>query len=128
VSEPVWVRLDVVLAIHDEQVAEHGGAVGVRDESLLSPALARPRNLYAYGRPSMAELAAAYAFGMAGNHPFADGNKRTALVVAELFLALNGVDLRASDAECVAVFLALAAGEISEEELAASIESYSRVR
>ena len=118
-SEPwIWVTLDVALAAHLEQLSEHGGGEGVRDERLLDSAMARPQNLLAYGTPDAAALAAAYAFGIARNHPFVDGNKRTAAVVSETFLALNGYVLGATDAELVVAFLALAAGELSEEELA----------
>lgn len=122
--EPVWVARDIVLAVHDEQLAEHGGQPGVRDPGLLDSALARPRNQYAYGESSIPGLAASYAFGLSRNHPFLDGNKRTSLVVAELFLALNGLELAASDAECVTTFLALAAGDLTEEELAGWIGSH----
>jgi death-on-curing protein len=124
-AEPVWVDLPVVLAIHDEQLAEHGGQPGVRDSRLLESALARPRNQYHYGEASLARLAASYAFGISRNHPFLDGNKRTSLVVAELFLALNGRELHASDAACVSTFLALAAGELAEDDLADWIEANS---
>jgi death-on-curing protein len=127
-SEPVWLRLEAILAAHDDQLAEHGGGTGIRDQGLLESALARPLNLHAYGEPSLPKLAAAYAFGIAKNHPFIDGNKRTALVAAELFLGLNGHDLLASDAQCVEEFLALAAGEVSEQELAAWISANSRER
>jgi death on curing protein len=108
----------VAVAAHAEQLAEHGGGEGVRDERLLESAMARPQNLAAYGDPDIADLAAAYAFGIARNHPFVDGNKRTAAVVSETFLVLNGQSLTASDAELVVAFLALAAGELSEEEMA----------
>src|SRR5688572_17856275 len=114
----VWVATEVALAAHAEQLAEHGGAEGVRDAGALESAMARPRNLFEYGDPDAAALAAAYAFGIARNHPFADGNKRTAAVVSETVRALNGYSLTASDAELVVAFLALAAGELSEEELA----------
>jgi death on curing protein len=117
-SHWIWVQEDVALAIHDEQLREHGGLAGVRDVGLLQSALARPENLAAYGTPDVAELAASFAFGIARNHPFNDGNKRTAYVVTELFLGLNGYDLIASDADAVLTFLALAAGELSEAELA----------
>jgi death-on-curing protein len=127
-SEPVWLRLEAILAAHDNQLAEHGGGVGVRDQGLLESALARPLNLYAYGEPPFSRLAASYAFGIARNYPFVDGNKRTALVAAETFLGLNGFDLTASDIEAVQVFLALAAGEITEEQLAAWIDHNSRKR
>lgn len=115
--EPVWLSLVVVLAIHDEQLAEHGGPSGVRDRGLLESALARPRNQFACGETSLPRLAASYACGISRNHPFLDGNKRTSLVVAELFLMLNGLELRAPDAECVSTFLALAAGALTEDEL-----------
>ena len=124
-AEPVWVDLDVVLAIHDEQLAEHGGQPGVRDPGLLESALGRPRNQFAYGEPSITRLAASYAFGISRNHPFLDGNKRTSLVVAELFLELNGYELIASDAQCVATFLQLAAGELTEDQLAEWITANS---
>lgn len=113
----IWVAIEVAQAAHLEQLAEHGGAAGVRDARLLESAMARPQNLVAYGEPDAAELAAAYAFGIARNHPFVDGNKRTAAVVSETFLVLNGYQLAASDAELVVAFLALAAGELSEEEM-----------
>ncbi|MFO1240693.1 MAG: type II toxin-antitoxin system death-on-curing family toxin [Sphingomonadaceae bacterium] len=114
----VWVALAVAEAAHLEQLAEHGGGQGVRDARLLDSAMARAQNLTAYGEPDAAALAAAYAFGIARNHPFVDGNKRTAAVVAETFLVLNGYALNATDAELVVAVLALAAGELSEEELA----------
>lgn len=112
-----WVT-HAALAAHSEQLEEHGGGDGVRDMGLFESAMARPRNLAAYGHPDAAALAASYAFGLARNHPFIDGNKRTALVVSELFLIKNALSLTAGDAETLAVFLDLAAGEISEEELA----------
>ena len=124
-AEPVWVELDVVLAIHDEQLAEHGGQPGVRDPGLLESALGRPRNQFAYGEPSITRLAASYAFGISRNHPFLDGNKRTSLVVAELFLELNGYELIASDVQCVTTFLQLAAGELTEDQLAEWITANS---
>ncbi|HEX8365871.1 MAG TPA: type II toxin-antitoxin system death-on-curing family toxin [Allosphingosinicella sp.] len=115
----VWVAESVALAAHDEQIAEHGGGAGVRDFGLFQSAMARPENLAAYEEPDAAALAAAYAYGIARNHPFIDGNKRTAVVVSETFLALNGLHLQAGNAEIVTEFLALAAGEISEDALAA---------
>lgn len=118
-SQWLWVSEETALAVHLEQLAEHGGGAGVRDQGLFESAMARPRNLAVYGAPDGAALAASYAFGIARNHPFVDGNKRTALVVSELFLMKNGMSLVASDAEVLAVFLDLAAGEIGEEELAA---------
>ena len=122
--DPVWIDLEVVLAIHDEQVAGHGGQAGVRDRGLLESAMARPQNPFAYGEHSLPRLAASYAFGISRNHPFLDGNERTSLVVAELFLDLNGLELTATDAECVTTFLQLAAGEITEAELAEWIASH----
>ena len=114
-----WVAEDVVLAIHDEQLAEHGGMKGLRDKSLLLSALARPQNLAAYGTPDVAELAASYVMGIARNHAFIDGNKRTALVVAAgVFLPLNGYKLTASDGETVRVMLTVAEGSMAEQELA----------
>jgi death-on-curing protein len=114
----IWVADSVVTAIHEAQLAEHGGIAGIRDEGLLSSALARPRNLEAYGdKPNVAELAASYAFGIARNHAFLDGNKRTAFVVMELFLNLNGRELNADDADCITTMLALAAGDLSEKSL-----------
>jgi death on curing protein len=114
----IWVALEVAEAAHLEQLAEHGGGEGIRDARLLDSAMARAQNLAVYGEPDAAALAAASAFGIARNHPFVDGNKRTAAVVSETFLALNGFALEATDAELVVAFLALAAGELSEEELA----------
>ena len=113
----IWVTVEVAAAAHAEQLAEHGGE-GVRDASLFDSATARPQNLAAYGTPDAAALAAAYAFGIARNHPFVDGNKRIAAVVSETFLLLNGHALGASDAELAVAFLALAAGELTEDEMA----------
>jgi death-on-curing protein len=122
----VWIRTDVALAIHRRQLAEHGGADGVRDRGLLTSALARPRNILAYSdpRPDLATLASAYAFGIARNHPFVDGNKRTAYVVCRTFLLLNGHDLAASREEKYSTFLSLAEGGLSEEELAAWLREH----
>jgi death-on-curing protein len=121
-----WIDVDVVLVAHAEQLQEHGGAAGVRDRGALESALSRPLNLAAYGEPDAADLAAAYAFGLARNHPFVDGNKRTAAVVSELFLEKNGHLLDASDPELVVAFLALAAGELEERELAAWFREHLR--
>ena len=110
----VWLEEQVVLAVHEEQLAEHGGAQGTRDEGLLQSALARPHHLAAYGEPDVFDLGAAYGYGIARNHPFVDGNKRTAFVAVELFLVLNGIELQASDADCVLTMLSLAAGELDE--------------
>ena len=117
-QEWVWIDPAVVLAVHDEQLAEHGGAAGVRDAGLLDSALARPRNLAHCGAPDAFELAAAYAFGLVKNHPFVDGNKRSAFVAAELFLVLNGWRLTATDADCVLTMLALASSDIDEPRYA----------
>jgi death-on-curing protein len=118
VSGWVWVEIRDVLAIHDAQLSEHGGAEGTRDHGLLESALARPQNLAAYGDPDIAALAASYAFGIAKNHPFVDGNKRTSLVVLEFFLSLNRYVLNADNVQCVLTILALADGSLSESELA----------
>jgi death-on-curing protein len=117
-SQWTWIEESVVWAVHEAQLAEHGGLAGVRDAGLLASALARPVNLASYGDADTAALAAAYAFGIARNHPFIDGNKRTAFVCAELFLALNGLALLAEDAACVSTMLALAGGELPETEFA----------
>lgn len=122
-DQPAWVWLDpaVLRAVHGEQLAEHGGAAGTRDEGLFESALARPRHLAAYGEPDLADLAAAYGYGIARNHPFIDGNKRTSFVAVELFLALNGHELNAGDVACVTMMLAVAAGDIEETAFAAWI-------
>ncbi|WP_306088836.1 type II toxin-antitoxin system death-on-curing family toxin [Qipengyuania flava] len=114
----VWIATEVALAAHAEQLAEHGGGDGIRDAGMIDSAMARPQNLAQYGDPDAAALAAAYAYGIARNHPFTDGNKRTAAVVSETFLMLNGYALGATDAELVVAFVALAAGELGEDELA----------
>ena len=119
-KEPTWVRLDAVLAIHRRQLSEHGGLDGIRDQGMLESALGRPTNKYSYEspKPSLAQLAAAYAFGIAKNHPFIDGNKRTAFVVCELFLRLNKQGIEASAEGKYIIFLSLADGTLSEEALA----------
>ena len=117
-SQWVWIERSVVIAAHNEQLAEHGGATGTRDQGLLESALARVENLVACGDPDVAALAAAYGFGIGRNHPFVDGNKRAALIATELFLALNGFDLVVGDVECVITILALAAGELEDVEFA----------
>ena len=124
---PVWIEKRVVLAYHDMQLAEHGGSTGVRDKGLLESALARPQNVAAYADdvPTLYRLAAAYAFGIARNHPFVDGNKRTALVAAIAFLERNGVAFAASQQEAYLTFYDLAAGKLSEEELTAWFEKNS---
>jgi death-on-curing protein len=117
--EPAWLDVQIALAVHDRQLAEHGGGQGVRDPASLESALARPRNRWGYGEDDRCSLAAAYAYGIARNHPFVDGNKRTAWVFARLFLALNGVALRFTPEDAIRAMLALAGGEGSEEEMAA---------
>ena len=119
-AQIVWLLEETVIAIHSRQISEHGGGEGLRDAGLLSSALARPRNLLTYTkpRPDIAALAAAHAFGIARDHPFVDGNKRTALVAARTFLIVNGVDLDATQDEKYLTFLELAKGTLAEEELA----------
>lgn len=117
-TEPVWIPREMVLAMHLRQLAEHGGGQGIRDEGLLDSALQRPANKLAYGSPNLAELAAAYAYGIARNHPFIDGNKRIALVTSFSFLYVNGLKVTTSQEQNAKQFLALAEGEIREEELA----------
>ncbi len=119
-----WILESAVHAIHDEQLAEHGGLQGTRDLSLLQSALSRPQNLVAYGSPDIAELAASYGYGVSRNHPFNDGNKRTAFVVVELFLMLNGYELIADDSGCVLAMLDVASGEIQEEAFASWIREH----
>ena len=116
-SEPFWLTRRIIIAIHDEQLAIHGGASGLRDEGMLESALDRPRNRCAYEQAELAELAAAYAFGIARNHPFIDGNKRTSLLALYTFLGVNGIDFVVAEADAAAIILALAAGEVSEESL-----------
>jgi death-on-curing protein len=118
VTDWIWVREDAVLAAHDRQLAEHGGPPGLRDAGGLASALARAAKLAAYGEPDAPALAAAYAAGIARNHPFVDGNKRTAWIAARLFLRINGFALTFDHAQATRAMLGLAAGEISEDELA----------
>jgi death on curing protein len=128
VKEPVWILPRAVGAIHKRQIAEHGGEPGIRDENLLESALARPRNLFAYGKHGndLPTLAAAYAFGIAKNHAFNDGNKRTAMVVALTFLKLNGLDLVASPDEKYEKFEGLASGRVTERALAKWLQASCR--
>jgi death-on-curing protein len=128
VSDWVWIVRSVVIAAHNEQLAEHGGAAGIRDAGLLDSALARAENLAAYGDPDIAALAAAYGFGIVRDHPFIDGNKRAALITTELFLAMNGAELVVDDAECVLTVLALAAGELEEAAFAAWLRRHVEPR
>lgn len=123
-SKFIWLLESVIHAIHDEQIAEHGGLAGTRDITLLQSALAKAKNLVAYGQPDIAELSASYCIGLAKNHPFNDGNKRTAFVAMELFLLLNGYELMADDGDCVITMLRVANGELVETELVAWIRSH----
>lgn len=124
-SKPwVWIASNVLYAVHDEQLAEHGGLVGLRDANALESAIARAQQLAHYGSPDVAELAAAYGFGIARNHPFSDGNKRTAFVAVELFLALNGHELTADDSDCILTMLRLAAGDTEEAAFAQWIREH----
>jgi death-on-curing protein len=124
----VWLNAAVLRAVHDEQLLEHGGAAGVRDDGLFESALARPKHLAHYGAPDVADLAAAYGYGLARNHPFIDGNKRTAFVAVELFLDLNGVSLQAEDADCVLTMLSVAAGSLSEAAFADWLRAHMQRR
>jgi death-on-curing protein len=117
-TDPEWLTAEMAIAIHDEQLAIFGGAAGMRDHALLESALDRPRNKWAYEQAELPELAAAYGYGIARNHPFVDGNKRTALLAIYTFLGINGVEFLASEAEAAAMIFSLAAGEVSEESLA----------
>jgi death-on-curing protein len=117
-SEPEWLDTTIVLDVHAEQLALFGGADGVRDLGLLESALGRPLNKFTYGETDLAALAAAYAFGIARNHPFVDGNKRAAFASLIVFLGLNGIDFDVPPQEATAIILSMAAGEVSEESLA----------
>jgi death-on-curing protein len=125
-----WVWLDPLLihAVHEEQLAEHGGGTGLRDGNLLGSALGRPEQLACYGTPDVADLAAAYGYDLSRSHPFIDGNKRTAFVATELFLALNGFDLLAHDVECVMTMLDVTTGDIDEAAFAPWIRSHVQPR
>ena len=116
-TEPIWLLPEAVLAIHEEQIAEHGGLAGIRDEGLLVSALARPQNKAGCGETDLAVFAAAYAYWIARNHPFFDGNKRTAYVAMEVFLQLNGMRLVAGDVDATMAFLRMSAGELDEDAL-----------
>jgi death on curing protein len=119
-----WIDRRLLVILHDESLAAHGGASGLRDEGLLESALARPLNLVAYGQPDVAELAAAYGVGLAKNHPFVDGNKRAAFLAVGLFLRLNGHRLVASQADATITMLSVAAGDISEAEFATWLRAH----
>ena len=119
----VWIASKVLQMVHDEQLSEHGGLAGLRDVNAFESAIARPQQLANFGSPDVAELAAAYGFGIARNQPFADGNKRTAFVAVELFLALNGYELTASDADSIVTVLSVSSGHTEETEFAAWIRA-----
>lgn len=124
-AEPIWITAAVVQVIHDDQIAAHGGAYGLRDEGLLMSALARARHRHDYEATNLHRLAADYGFGIARNHPFIDGNKRTAFLVMYVFLKVNGWDLNAPEPEVVLMMQALAAGDLLEVQLAQWLEQYS---
>lgn len=125
-KEPAWITREECLAIHEIMLAQHGGLAGVRDEGLLESALSKPKNLFAYAKPTHAEMAASYAAGIILNHPFLDGNKRTGFIVAAVFLEVNGYDLVATEESVVENTLALAAGKLKEKDYAAWLKSNSR--
>lgn len=127
-NEPIWLGIELIERLHDRQLAEHGGPAGVRDRGMLESALGRAQQKFLYGGidVDLPGLAAAYAFGLARNHPFVDGNKRTAAVACELFLELNGYLLVASDEDLYPVFVALAASELEEDQLAQWLRRHSR--
>lgn len=121
----VWLSRPLVLAVHEEQLRQHGGAEGIRDAGLLESALARPLNAAGYGSPDIAELAGLYAIGIVRNHPFVDGNKRTGYVALETFLRLNGCRFLASDADCVLNVLRLASGEMADDDFIAWVRQHA---
>jgi len=129
-QEPLWMETADAVIAHDLELAAHGGSTGIRDAGLLESALARPKNIWAYAEStaSFATLAAAYAFGISSNHPFVDGNKRTALVVSFAFLDVNGLEVTASQEEAYVAFLSLAAGETTEADLAAWFAGHTAAR
>jgi len=125
-KEPVWVLREVVFLAHDQSLARFGGSAGLRDEDLLDSALGKPLNLFAYGQPTIFELAASYAFGLVKNHPFIDGNKRSGFIVALTFLQINGWHLQASEVDATLRTLALAAGEMTEAAYADWLKANSK--
>lgn len=125
-SDFKWLSTEAVLAMHARQLAEHGGGTGVRDPGLLDSALQRPVNKTTYGEPDLFDLAAAYAYGIARNHPFVDGNKRTALVASRTFLIINGFQITASKEDRLTTFLKLAEGNLTEDELSAWFRKYAK--
>ena len=125
-NEPEWVDPSVVESFHYEQIREHGGLHGIRDQGMLESALGRPQQLYAYGSPDLCAMAAAYAFGLAKNHPYLDGNKRTAAITCELFLNLNGIEFSVDEVAKYPHYLALASGEHTEESFATWLRTVTR--
>ena len=124
-AEPIWINSPLVQLVHQDQITPHGGAYGLRDEGLLASALARPRNKYSYESVTIYQLAAAYGFGIAKNHPFIDGNKRTAFQVMYAFLKVNGWTINAPEGEVVSMMQAIASGQASEGDLGQWLEQYS---
>lgn len=122
----VWLARQLILAIHDEQLAEHGGALGIRDEGLLESALARPLNRAGYGEPDMAELGALYAIAITRNHPFVDGNKRTAFAALFVFLALNGLEFAPEEVDATVTMLRLAAGDLTDDDFTTWVRANTR--
>ena len=125
-KEPYWLTREECLALHEMMLSQHGGSEGLRDENMLESALAKPRQLFAYGKPTMSDLAASYVCGLVKNHPFIDGNKRTGFMLGAGFLERNGYEFHASEAEAAVRTLALAAGEMSEAEFASWLQANSR--
>ena len=125
-KSPIWLNIHHVLAFHTKQIQEHGGLRGVRDKALLESALARPQQLFHYSQPSIYELAASYAYGITKNHPFIDGNKRTAIITAGVFLEINGFYINAPEPEVVNQMLALAEGSINEEDFSSWLTEVSQ--
>jgi death on curing protein len=125
-KQPIWLEPPFIIAIHEEQIAQHGGLSGLRDRGLLESAMARPQHLYAYGEPTIFDMAAAYAGGIVKNHPFADGNKRTGFMAGYTFLRRNGMHLRAPQGDAVRAVLALASSEMTEEQFARWLEANCR--
>ena len=125
-KEPVWLRKDVLLAVHERLLAEHGGVSGIRDEGLFESALGRPQNLFGYSKPSVFDLASAYACGIIKNHPFVDGNKRTGFMAAYLFLGRNGFEFAATEEDVLIKTLAIAAGELDEQHCTEWLKTNSK--
>lgn len=126
-TEPTWIEIDSIHSFHDSQIERHGGSYGIRDNNLLESALGRPKNIYAYDQGDMFDMAAAYAHGIAKNHSFVDGNKRTALITSILFIELNGYVFTASEAEAVHMIVSLANGEIEEKLYAVWLRESSNI-